>query len=140
MAIPILGTLIETGLKIIDKVIPDPAAKAAAQLKMMELQQAGEFKQLEAEMQLALGQLKVNEVEAASPDVFRGGWRPAIGWVCAASLAYQFLLRPLLVWLSPALGLPLGAPELDMGDLMTIALGMLGLGGLRTYERVKGKA
>jgi hypothetical protein len=140
MALPFLGTIIETGLKILDKVIPDPKAKAEAQLKLLELQQAGEFKQMEVEMQLALGQLEVNKAEAQSPDFFRGGWRPAIGWVCALAFFYQFVGRPLLVWLSPVFGLPAGAPELDTGDLMTIALGMLGLGGMRTFERVKGKA
>jgi hypothetical protein len=137
IALPIIGTVLEAGLKILDKVIPDPQAKAAAQLEMLKLQQSGEFKQIEADLQLALGQIDVNKTEA-SMGTFRGGWRPFIGWVCGAALGYQFLVRPLLTWLSPTLGLPMGAPELDMGDLLTLLAGMLGLGGLRTFEKVSG--
>ena len=81
---PLIGGLLDAGLKILDKVIPDPQAKAAAQLELLKLQQAGEFKQLEADMQLALAQTQINQVEAASPDPFRAGWRPAAGWVYVA--------------------------------------------------------
>lgn len=137
MALPFIGPAIEAALRIIDKVIPDPAAKQAAQLEMLRMQQAGEFKQLDADLQQALGQLEVNKIEA-SAGTFRGGWRPAIGWVCAAAFGFQFVLRPLLVWLSPVMGIPAGLPELDMGDLLTVMLGMLGLGGMRSFEKVRG--
>jgi hypothetical protein len=138
MAVP-FAAILDVGLKVLDRVLPDPKAKAEAQMKLLELQQAGALKELDAEMQLALGQLEVNKAEAAAPDAFRGGWRPFIGWVCGTALAFQFVVRPFLMWLAPAIGLPAGMPELDMGDLMTVLLGMLGLGGLRTFERVKGK-
>ena len=126
-------------LKIIDKVVPDPQAKAAMQLKMLELNQAGEFKQLEVDMQTALAQIAVNQEEAKSPGIFKGGWRPFAGWVGGIALAYQTLLRPLLPWIMTVLGLnvpPL--PVVDTQDLMVILTGMLGLGGMRTYERWKG--
>lgn len=139
MALP-FAFLLEAGMKVLDRVLPDPKAKAEAQMKLLELQQSGALKELDAELQLAVGQLEVNKVEAAAPDVFRGGWRPFIGWVCGTALAFQFVVRPFLLWLAPAIGLPAGMPELDMGDLMTVLLGMLGLGGMRTFERVKGKA
>lgn len=138
MALPILGTLLEAGLKIIDKVIPDPGAKAAAQLELMKLQQAGEFKQLEADMQVALGQIEVNTVEAGSDNLFKSGWRPAVGWVCVIGLLYTYLLQPLLTWYSTIQQFA-APPSLDLGDLVVLLGGMLGLGTLRTTERLKGK-
>jgi hypothetical protein len=136
---PILGGLLDAGLKILDKVIPDPAAKSAAQLELLKLQQAGEFRQLEADLQLALAQTKINEVEASAPDVFRGGWRPAAGWVCVAGLAYQFLFQPLAAWSGGIHGWA-PPPVLDLGDLYGLLFGMLGLGAYRSFERLKGKA
>lgn len=135
ISIPIIDGL----FKLIDKVIPDPQAKANAQLEMLRMQQAGEFKQIETELQLALGQLEVNKVEAAAPDIFRGGWRPAVGWVCVIGLLYTYLGQPLLTWASGIWSVP-APPSLDLGDLLILLGGMLGLGGMRTMERLKGKA
>jgi hypothetical protein len=133
--------LIGAALEILNKVIPDPAAKAAAQIEVLKLQQAGELKALEAEMQLAIAQTEINKVEAAAPDLFRGGWRPFVGWVGGAALAVQFIVRPLLPWGVGLFGAQVAPiPSLDMTDLMTILGGLLGLGGLRTAERLKGKA
>ena len=136
---PILGGLLDAGLKILDKVLPDPGQKAQAQLELLKLQQAGEFRQMEADLQLALAQTEVNKVEAAAPDAFRGGWRPAAGWVCVAGLAYQFLFQPLAAWSSGIQGWP-APPVLQLGDLYGLLFGMLGLGAYRSVERVKGKA
>jgi len=136
---PLIGGLLDAGLKVLDRVIPDPQAKAQAQLELLKLQQAGEFKQLEADMQLALAQTKINEVEAAAPDVFRGGWRPAAGWVCVAGLAYQFLFQPLAAWSGGIHGWA-PPPVLDLGDLYGLLFGMLGLGAYRSFEKTKGKA
>lgn len=136
---PILGGLLDAGLRIIERVIPDPQAKAAAQLELLKLQQAGEFRQLEADLQLALAQTEINKVEAAAPDVFRGGWRPAAGWVCVAGLAYQFLFQPLAAWSGGIQGWP-PPPVLDLGDLYGLLFGMLGLGAYRSFEKTKGKA
>ena len=131
--------LIPLATTLIDKVIPDPKAKAEAHLELVKLQQAGEFKALEADLQMALAQAKVNEAEAASTDSFRGGWRPMAGWVCSVGLAYTFLAQPLLAWLSASQGWPV-PPKIDMDTLMGLLMGMLGLGGFRTFERVRGKA
>ncbi|HEX5109879.1 MAG TPA: 3TM-type holin [Vicinamibacterales bacterium] len=124
------------GAKIIDKVIPDPAAKAAAQLKLLELQQAGELKVLDADLQIALAQADINKTEASDPSLFKSGWRPAVGWVCVVGLFYTFLGQPLIAWASTAYGVP-APPSLDMGDLFTLLAGMLGLGGFRTFEKMK---
>ena len=124
---------------LLDKIIPDPAAAADAKLKALELAQRGELAALDADLRLMLAQADINKAEA-STDLFRGGWRPACGWVCAAGLAYTFLLRPVLPWLASRAGADVQAmPEIDTDTLMVLLTGMLGLGGLRTVERIKGK-
>jgi hypothetical protein len=131
--IPLIGTIVE-------KVIPDPQAAADAKLRVMELAQKGELAVLDADLKLALGQIEVNKAEAAT-DMFRGGWRPAVGWICVAGLAYQFILQPVLPWVVALFGAQVPPlPAIDNESLMVLLTGMLGLGGLRTFERVKGKA
>lgn len=126
-----------TGL--LDKVIPDPQAQADAKFRLLELGQKGELANLDADMKLALGQLEINKAEA-STDMFRGGWRPFCGWVCGCGLAYTFLFRPLLPWTVSLFGADVAPlPEIDIETLMGLLFGMLGLGGLRTFERVRGK-
>jgi hypothetical protein len=127
-------------LKIIDKLIPDPQAKAQAQLQAMQLAQQGEFKEIDTQLQRDLAQIAVNQAEATSPDFFRSGWRPFVGWICGVGLAVQFLVGPLATWGAGLAGHPLAFPPLDMGTLMTLLAGMLGLGTLRTAEKVKGVA
>lgn len=92
----------------------------------------------EAMMALAQAQIDLTKEESKHRSIFVAGWRPFVGWVCALALAYNFVLRDLIAWLilntSEAITLP---PALAMEHLMTILLGMLGLGGLRTYEKQK---
>lgn len=131
--LPVIGNLL-------DKILPDPAAAAEAKVKAVELAQKGELAVLDADLRLALGQVEVNKAEA-SAGAFRGGWRPAVGWCCALGLFYTFLLRPVLPWVVGLFGAnvePL--PAIDQESLMVLLFGMLGLGGLRTFERVRGKA
>lgn len=134
------GALVSMLPGLLDKIIPDPAAAADAKLKALELAQRGELATLDADLRLMLAQADINKAEA-STDLFRGGWRPACGWVCAAGLAYTFLLRPVLPWLASLAGADVQAmPEIDTDTLMVLLTGMLGLGGLRTVERIRGKA
>jgi|TARA_R100001530_G_scaffold113906_1_gene80870 hypothetical protein len=89
--------------------------------------------------ELAKGQLEINKAEAASGSVFKGGWRPAIGWVCAMSLAWTYFAQPFISFAVGAFGVTLPPlPQLDMGALMPLMLGMLGLGSMRSYEKMKG--
>lgn len=137
MAFDPLTAILDIGGKVIDKIFPDAEAREKAKYELFKLQQEGEFKALDADLQLALAQTKINEAEAASTDFFRGGWRPASGWVCSVGLAYTFLAQPLLAWLSVSKGWPV-PPQIDMDTLMGLLMGMLGLGSLRSYEKSKG--
>ena len=134
------GSVISAVVGVIDKVIPDPAQKAQAQLAVLKLQQDGQLKQLEADLQLALAQTQINVEEAKSPDLFRGGWRPFVGWVCGKGLAIQFLVGPLATWGSALAGHPTSFPELDLSTLLTLLFGMLGLGAMRSFDKTKGTA
>lgn len=88
---------------------------------------------------LALAQIEVNKAEAASGSVFKGGWRPFIGWVCGAAFAYHFVGQPVILFALALYGVEVpDLPEFDMGTLLTVLGGMLGIGGLRTYEKQKG--
>jgi len=127
-----LGKLIEPVSNILDKFVQDKDQKAALahEIATMAEQHA---------QALALAQIAVNKAEASSGKLFVAGWRPAIGWICGAALAFHFILAPLIssafAWAGS------DAPELpafDMQSLMTILTGMLGLGGLRTFEKYKG--
>lgn len=127
-------------LPILDKLIPDPQAAAAAKLEAMRLVQAGEFKELETAVAIGQQQASVNAVEAQQ-GAFRGGWRPFVGWVCGAGLAYQYLARPLLPWAFAVGGVDVPTlPALDVAELVGLLAGMLGLSGLRTLERKAGRA
>ena len=127
--IPVIGSLLE-------KIIPDPKMAAEAKLKAIELAQNGELAHLDADLKLALGQIEVNKAEATT-DKFRGGWRPFIGWVCGIGVAIQFIVSPLFTWFSMLIGVPIIFPVLDSSVLMTLLFGMLGLGTLRTTEKLK---
>jgi hypothetical protein len=124
-------------MAIINKVWPDPAAQAEAARKMAELKQTGALAELTANLQIALAQAQTNQIEAAQPNWFRAGWRPMVGWICSMGLLYQFLLQPLLAWGSSVGHFP-GPPQIELGSLLTLLMGMLGLGTLRTMENAKG--
>ena len=81
---------------------------------------------------------EVNKEEAKHRTVFVAGWRPFTGWVCASALAYHFILEPVLVFFLTLYGINIDLPQFDMGSLLTVLMGMLGLGSLRTYEKTQG--
>lgn len=127
-----LSNLIGPITGLLDKFVEDKDQRAvlAHEIATMSEKHAQE---------LAKGQLEVNKAEAASGSVFKGGWCPAIGWVCASAFAYHFVLQPVILFIALAAGLDMPPlPEFDMASLMTVMMGMLGLGGLRTYEKQKG--
>lgn len=135
---PLIGPLFDVVGKVFDRVWPDPEKKAAAQMELLKMNQEGDFKQLEADLQLSLAQIDVNKVEAGSESIFKSGWRPYIGWVCGGGLSYQFIVRPILGWVVGNLLHWAPPPSLEMETLMTLLFGMLGLGAYRSFEKVKG--
>ena len=100
-----------------------------------EIREAIKGKELDPNQLLEI-QTRINEIEAQHRTVFVAGWRPFIGWVCGVALAYNFVIRDLFIWAIKPETVP---PALQMEHLMTVLLGMLGLGGLRTYEKIKDK-
>ena len=126
----ILDSVLNIGAKILDRVIPDKAEREKAQAELVKMQLNGELQQL-------AGQLEINKAEASHRSVFVAGWRPFIGWVCGVALAYQFVLRPVITWAVPSIGYTVAEmPGLD-DNLWELMFGMLGLGGLRSYEKIK---
>lgn len=126
--------------KVIDRAWPDPAAKAQAAQALAELQQAGDFKVIDAELQRAQMQADVNKQEAASGDPFTSRWRPCVGYVCAAGLAYAAILEPVIRIVAPIAGYAGTLPAVDTTLTMQLLFGLLGLGGFRTAEKLKGAA
>ena len=127
-----LQALIGPVSSLLDKFIPDAGEKAklAHEIATMAEKQAHE---------LALAQIDVNKAEAASTSLFKAGWRPFIGWTCGSAFAYHFVLQPLLVFVLVSSGNTVPElPKFEMDALMTVLFGMLGLGGLRTFEKFKG--
>jgi hypothetical protein len=128
-----VNALFKIGSQVIDRVWPDPEKAAAAKLELFKMQQSGELAQI-------AGQMEVNKAEAANPNVFVSGWRPFIGWVCGLGFGVQFVFGPLAEWGSALYGHPVKFPPMDTGTMMPLLLGMLGLGGLRTAEKINGVA
>ncbi len=109
--------------------------------KRAEAQEQFEQQMLAALTGLVQGQLEINKQEAKHQSIFVAGWRPGVGWICASALGWNYILQPIISWIAVANGFDLAAaPQLDTAELTTILLGMLGLGGLRTYEKRLGVA
>ena len=130
MALDPVTAALEIGGKLIDRLWPDPTQRDAAKLELLRLQQSGDLAQI-------TGQLAINQVEAASPSVFVAGWRPAIGWVCGAACAWNWIGLPML----KAALLLVGGPAValapaDLSEMLPVLMGMLGLGILRTTEKI----
>jgi hypothetical protein len=119
--------LINPVSKILDKLVVDKDLKVKLEHEIKtEIQRAN------------LAQIDVNKVEAQHRSIFVAGWRPFIGWICAVAMAYHFILQPIIIFALSANGVDYDLPEFDMGSLMTVVLGILGLGGLRSFEKYKG--
>ena len=128
----LLNNLVAPVTGLLDKFIEDKDQKAALAHELATM--ADKHAQ-----QLALAQIEVNKAEAASGSFFKGGWRPFVGWVCGVAFAYHFIIQPLVIFILTAIGMAIpDLREVDMGTLLPVLGGMLGLGGLRTYEKHKG--
>ena len=126
----LLGPLFELGKGIIDRLFPDPAQKAAAEFELLKLAQDGDLQKI-------LGQLAINAKEAESTSWWVAGWRPYVGWICGTGLLYATIIHNLLEWLSAARGWPL-PPVVDTDTLIYLLGSLLGVGTLRTIDKIKG--
>ena|SRR3990167_5429074 len=135
---PILGLLAPLFSAIVPSLVQTIAGVFGIDLNSEE----NRAKKLDAEslvqqalLGMPLEQLEVNKIEAAHESIFVAGWRPAVGWVCVFGAAYAWILSPLFNYFAALAGHP-GLPPLEIGSMMTVLLGMLGMGGLRTYEKI----
>jgi hypothetical protein len=136
-----IGAIFDFGSKVIDKIFPNKDEADKAKVAMMQMQQQGELQSLQNEFQLAIKQGEINVEEAKSTSLFVSGWRPFVGWVCGIALAYNYVLMPLLVYIIQLFNAKAGGmPALAMGELMTLLIGMLGLGVLRSVDKNNGVA
>ena len=126
-----VNSLTESVLGVADKVLGKFVADKDLRAKLEH--------ELKTELHRAnMAQLEVNKVEAAHKSMFVAGWRPFVGWTCGVALAYHFLIAPLLGFMLVLYGIDTPMPEFEFSQLSTILMGMLGLGGLRSYEKMKG--
>lgn len=121
------GSIAETAkgvADVVNKFVQTPDEKAA-------------FKQVMAKMaqEPGLAQVELNKISAAHRSIFVAGWRPAVGWVCAIGLSFAFLVNPVIQWATD-----LSGPDLPVDIMMELVIAMLGLAGLRTVEKLTGRA
>ena len=122
--IPVLGD-------VLDRFFPNKEEKAKAQ-RAIESRLTDHFAQID------LAQIQVNQQEAVHRNLFVAGWRPFIGWSCGLALSYTYLAQPVITFILVQQGQYIDLPPVDLGAMMPVLLGMLGLGGLRSWEKAKG--
>ena len=128
-----VSVLLDIGSKVIDRVWPDPVQATAAKFELFKLQQSGDLAQM-------AGQMQINVEEAKSSSLLVSGWRPFIGWVCGVACAWNWLGLSVAKMIAELCGHPITLSPADVSEMMPILMGMLGLGTLRTFEKVKGVA
>lgn len=136
-----ISALLDIGDKLIGHFFPNPKEADDAKLKLLQMQQDGTLKAIADDTELKKAQMAINQAEAESNSTFVAGWRPFIGWVCGSAFAYAFVVQPFLTFLLAALNVhtqPL--PTVSLDSMMPVLLGMLGLGGMRSFEKYKGVA
>lgn len=133
--------------KVLDRVIPDKSSRDKAKNELAMLKQNGELEALKLEFQALNSQAEINKMDAASSNWFQASWRPAAGWICVFGMGYSYLLQPLLPWIlactakiagSPIIIPPL--PDIQAGELMALMFSMLGVAGIRSFDKIKGVA
>jgi len=128
-----ISALLNIGNTLIQRIFPDPAQAAQAQLALLKMQQDGDLAAIS-------GQMDINKVEAASTSIFVSGWRPFCGWICGFGLGYVAILEPIARLVATLVGYSGSFPQIDTTLTMQVLLGMLGMGGLRSLDKAKGVA
>ena len=127
----LISSILPVAGEVIDRVVPDKNAKAKAK---RDLEKA----LVDAEVSGLLGQIEINKIEAASRSAFVAGWRPFIGWTCGSAMAYAYVVQPFLTFILAQTGHLIELPRIELGEMMPVLLGLLGLGGMRSFEKFKG--
>jgi hypothetical protein len=128
----LLDTVFSTISTVLDRVIPDKNKRAEAEEQLQTLLTSQDF-------QIAVEQIKVNAIEAQSDSFFKSGWRPSVGWICSIAFGLHFVIFPILNWLLMLCGQSPILVPFQMDTLLTVLLGLLGMGTLRTVEKMKVK-
>lgn len=147
MAADPITAALNVGEILIERIWPDPAEQGKHKERLAEIAQTGDLAALKAEVDIMQGQLAINLKEAEHPSLFVSGWRPAIGWICAIILAFNYIGVYLFEYILAVFSIfaeedtkMIPAPErLDMSELWPVLVGMLGIGGMRSYDKLKGK-
>ena len=116
---------------LIDRFIPNKSEAAKAKLEM-------EAKLIDSLTSIDVAQIGVNAEEAKSSNLFVAGWRPACGWICAIAMGYHYIAQPFLAFALTNLGYVVVLPVFNMNALETVLFGMLGLGSMRSFDKMKG--
>tara|TARA_R110000822_G_scaffold309959_1_gene440770 strand:+ start:659 stop:1063 length:405 start_codon:yes stop_codon:yes gene_type:complete len=132
--IGLLSAVLPSVMEVAGRFLPEDKEKRAAAEREIQAKLTDSLAQVD------LAQLGINKVEAAHRSMFVAGWRPFIGWTCGVALMYTYVLQPILVFGLAQAGYLVELPRMDLGELMPVLMGMLGLGGLRSWEKVKGVA
>lgn len=133
-----LGSVFEFGKSVIERIWPDANKRSEEMRKLEELRQSGDLERMKMHVQLLLAQIDVNKYEAQHPSIFVAGWRPFIGWAGGFSFVWAGVIHPLLTWVWAFAGIDGTPPPLiETGSLGAIVTGMLGVGGMRSYDKMK---
>ena len=130
----LISAIMPSVMDVAGRFLPEDREKRAAAEREIQAKLTDSLAQVD------LAQLGINKVEAAHRSMFVAGWRPFIGWTCGVALMYTYVLQPILVFGLAQSGYLVDLPRMDLGELMPVLMGMLGLGGLRSWEKVKGVA
>jgi len=127
----LLPSILPTVTNVIGRFLPEDKEKRAAAEREIEKQLATHLAQID------IAQLEINKQEAAHRNIFVSGWRPFIGWSCGIAMCYAYIIQPITIFVLAQTGNLVTLPTLDLSEMMPVLLGMLGLGGLRSFEKYK---
>jgi hypothetical protein len=134
-----LGELASLGESIITRIFPNADDRAKHIYALKRLEQEGDLAKMNAYVSTMASQIEVNKVEAASDKWWKAGWRPFVGWMCGIAFAYSTILEPLMRFVASVVGYVGEFPDLDTTLTMQVLLGMLGLAGMRSWDKQKAK-
>ena len=128
----LLGPIFDIGRTLIDRWLPDPDKKREAEMELVRMAADGDLRRV-------IAQLEINAREASHPSIFVAGGRPLFMWIAGFAFAYSTIVQPVLTWVARIKGWP-DPPDVNTDLLWVVVTGLLGIGGLRSIEKVKGKA